>query len=419
MKKKPTYLNGKIASILLLLLAVSACSQKDQIIVLNNESSLLRTEEPIVLTRTELEQKWGNINNSLVPVLISEMGDTIPSQIDDLDGDGVWDELFFLYSMSPESQAKISIVWVESASAPVFVQRTNIRMAEITAEGQYNELTRAPRLAPDKATAAGVYQLEGPGWENDLVGFRNYLDIRNGMDIFGKVTTEMVLDRAGINEDYHLMQSWGHDILMVGRSLGSGGIAVVKNDSLIRVAPEANGAFEIITEGPLRSVLRLTFDDWNLDGGNYNLVHEISIHAGSWFYTSKVYFPGHDGDITLVGGITTISLGDKAENVNTFNTGYTVVSTHGAQAYAGENLGMAIMVKNENLAGVDRVGPDAAGINNTVLVKMPVVNSEPVQFRFYSCWEVSDQRFADETGFNQFIEMEARLLNQPITVSVQ
>jgi hypothetical protein len=418
MKKKSSELIGKIAWMLLFAFAITACTPKEQVIVLDNESTLLRAEEPVVLSRTELEQKWGSINNALVPVLISEFGDTIPSQTDDLDGDGVWDELFFLYSMSPETQAKISIVWLESVSAPVFEQRTNIRMAEI-ADGQYNELTRAPRLAPDKATAAGVYQMEGPGWENDLVGFRNYLDIRNGMDIFGKVTTEMVLDRAGINEDYHLMQNWGHDILMVGRSLGSGGLAVMKNDSLIRVAPEANGAFEIITEGPLRSILRLTFDDWNLDGKNYSLVHEISIHAGSWFYTSKVYFPGHEGQITLVGGITTISLGDKQESVNTFETGYTAVSTHGLQAYAGENLGMAIMVKNDNLASVGRVGPDAAGINNTVLVKMPVANSEPVQFRFYSCWEVSDQRFADEAVFNQFLEMEAKLLNEPIKVSLQ
>ena len=39
--------------------------------------------------------------------------------------------------------------------------------------------------------------MEGSAWENDLVGFRNYMDQRNGMDIFGKTTPDMVLDQCG------------------------------------------------------------------------------------------------------------------------------------------------------------------------------------------------------------------------------
>ncbi len=49
----------------------------------------------------------------------------------------------------------------------------------------------------DHVTSA-AYQMEGPAWENDLVGFRNYLDQRNGMDIFGKIESRMVLDSVGV-----------------------------------------------------------------------------------------------------------------------------------------------------------------------------------------------------------------------------
>ncbi len=404
---------------LLLAFAFAACQQQgERVIVLENTSGLLRVDQPVILTRIELEEQLTSVPSGMVPVLLSETGDTIPAQVDDLTGDGTWDELFFLYTMNPESSYSIEVVFLDEATAPVFDTRTNIRMAEITEDGQYIETEHAPRLTPEQGQAGGIYHLEGPGWENELVGFRNYLDARNGMDIFGKVTPEMVLDRAGIDEDYHQMQDWGHDILMVGASLGSGALAIEKDGNLHRIAPEAKGSYELLSEGPLRSIFRLRFYEWVIDGTEYNLVQDISIHGGAWYYESKVYFSGLTEDINLVAGITTISLGDKEAQVKENVEGCAaIISTHGQQAYAGENLGMAIMLYQDDFTGTERVGEDAEGINSSVLVKMPVQMDKAIQHRFYACWEVTDNRFADEDYFNNFLEIEAAEMCNPIEVS--
>ncbi len=43
-------------------------------------------------------------------------------------------------------------------------------------------------------------QFEGPGWESDKIAYRLYLDWRNAIDIFGKKTSEPVLQNVGLEQ---------------------------------------------------------------------------------------------------------------------------------------------------------------------------------------------------------------------------
>lgn len=400
--------------------AVAGCSVSHEAeIVISNTADFERADEPVKVPRSDLEAVLGAITEGKVPMLVNEAGEVVPSQTDDLNGDGNWDELFFISDLGPVSDATIRLSLVNPGELPVFPTRTNIRMAEMTEEREFREIDRARRLTPDEGQAAGTYQLEGPSWENELVGFRNYLDARNGMDIFGKLIPEMVLDRAGTGEDYHSLQNWGMDILRVGTSLGAGALALEKNGSLHRVAPEASGWFEKVTEGPLRSVFRLHFDNWTVEGKTISLVHEISIHAGAWYYESKVTLPGFEGDAKLVTGITTIDLGDGVARVEHFEDKWTAVMTHGNQAYDYEKLGMAIMLDKRIFSGSERVGPEGENITNTYLVRMSAASGLPFEFRFYSCWEMSDPGFADTEYFYELLKRDALRLAHPVGVAIK
>jgi hypothetical protein len=406
-----------IGTFVFLVLIFTACNSRQNEIVLENNTELLRVDEPIVITRAEIEKVLGNAPEGQFPVLISAAGDTIPTQADDLTGDGKWDELFLLIDLEPKSQIRLNLVYVDRL--PEFTVRTNVRLAQRTTDGQFREVSSASRLNPEQGLATNdIFHHEGIAWENDLVGFRNYLDVRNGMDIFGKTTTDMILDRAGIGEDYHFMQDWGMDILMVGRSLGSGAIALEKEGNVLRIAPEAKGSASVLIEGPLRSVIRLSFEDWMINETTYNLHHDISIHGGAWYYDSKVYFDGLQNEVSLITGITTIALGEKEAVVHEFNK-ITAVATHAAQAYDKEYLGMAVMLQTDRLGELERWDADEELINNSIAVKIPVNDDTPVRFRFYSAWEVSDERFADEAFFSQMLEQEALKWANPVKVRVR
>jgi len=52
-----------------------------------------------------------------------------------------------------------------------------------------------------------VYQMEGPGIENNKVAFRSFFDKRNGKDIYGKLITTPILDQVGLTESWHILQN--------------------------------------------------------------------------------------------------------------------------------------------------------------------------------------------------------------------
>ncbi len=143
-----------------------------------------------------------------------------------MDGDGSWDELVFLCDLGTGESRKLIFEPVEPTAYPVFNVRTHLRFCR--ANEPYDTAWGDLRMKTnDTKFTVPVYQMEGPAWENDIVGFRNYYDARNGIDIYGKRVHEMVLDSVGVKgRDYHELADWGMDILKVGNSLGAGAIAI-------------------------------------------------------------------------------------------------------------------------------------------------------------------------------------------------
>ncbi|MFP4620280.1 MAG: DUF4861 family protein [Bacteroidales bacterium] len=214
-------------------------------------------------------------------LLLDKQGDTIPFQLDDLDNDAKWDELAFVYDFTQNSEDTIAMEVIDTAEAPEYEPRTNIRFVTLEEPGE--EIQEAERLGyKQMGDREDVYQMEGPAWENDRVGFRNFFDPRNTIDIFGKTTGEMVFDDVGIRgQDYSTMDDWGMNILEIGRSLGAGAIGLKIRDSLVRIGPAGQGTFTRVFEGPVRSCLRFEFEDIMIYGNNYKVIHDITIWPGT------------------------------------------------------------------------------------------------------------------------------------------
>ena len=407
--------------VLFIAFAAMACQKSESIIVLTNDTAVERVDEPVVISRADLEKQMGTISDGFVPMLQAENGMVIPSQVDDLNGDGSWDELFLLANVPAQSQTRLNVSLVNPGQLPVFIQRSNVWLASPQDDGTYQEVKSVARPAitrENHGQTKRYFQFEGPGWENDRVGFRNYFDERNGMDIFGKTTEVMILENAGINEDYHVMQDWGMDILKVGASLGAGAIALEVDGNLHRVGPGSEGSYELVTNGPLRSILRLQFDNWMIEANTYNVTHEITIYGGAWYYLSKVYVEGLENNASIATGITSLDLDDKQASFTDFENDIVALSTHGQQAIEGEYLGMAIMLGKEDYDGYVYRDGNAPDINHTFKVRMKPGQS-PVSYKFYSAWELSDERFTSSEGFSDLLQNDAIMMGSPLQVKIK
>ncbi|MEZ5070894.1 MAG: DUF4861 family protein [Bacteroidales bacterium] len=254
---------GRPAPLLLpaLLLMALGCTPPDDLnLLVGNPLNLSRQDELICLVRDSVLPRERSTRN-LQPVVLGPDGVPLPSQTDDLDLDGSWDELVFLVDLAPGEQKELTISFDAGTATHRYPVRTNIRLGANLLG--YPDLRNGERLEGVsyhnyEGKTSAHFLMEGPAWENDRVGFRNYLDQRNGMDIYGKRTRRMVLDSVGLpgGPSYHEAAEWGMDILKVGTSLGAGGLACLAGDSLYRVGDRGRGDFRILSEGPVRSSLR-------------------------------------------------------------------------------------------------------------------------------------------------------------------
>ncbi|MGY5355687.1 DUF4861 domain-containing protein [Wenyingzhuangia sp. IMCC45467] len=419
-----------ISSIALTTLLFVSCKTANQTnIVLSNTSNFDLKDKPISIERNSLSV---DINNAKKHPLVTINTDTIPSQLIDVDDNGVWDELFFVTDFSSQEVKTVLLSWVDEV--PNYKIRTSARFGKRMAKDSVvkpalQEVLMANELP--KSLGYQQYQTDGPSWENDKVGFRHYLDGRNAKDLFGKKTTKMSPENVGINDkgavedNYHVMEFWGRDILSVGNSVGLGGYALIQEDNLLRLGVTVNDSvnnverttFKIQTEGPVTSVLTYDYQNWKPSLHQYSVHEKTTIWPGMYGYKNTVSVTGLQGDEHLAVGLVNIN-NNKPLHVLKENDDFVVLYTHDKQTYNKEWwLGMAIILPKKLYIGyID--APDTGNLSKTYLAKLKIENNKPVSYYAVAGWEISDERFKDEAFFKSYVIDLTNQLSAKINVEI-
>jgi len=407
-------------------LLVSCGEQKNQIIV-NNPINEARKDEPVVVPRNSLVSLLGEIIGDEVVLVTDAQGVPVASQCDDLDGDGSWDELFFVCDLAANQSAIFTVSKINKAALPPFTARAHAQLKYSETRNNVfvpiKEHTR-PRDHVAQSTPY-LYQFEGPGWENDVVAFRSYFDSRNGKDIYGKLNKRMVLDSVGLpGTNYHNLAEWGMDILKVGPTLGAGSLAMQVDDSLYRLGPTRDAHFRLVANGPVRSIIELIYEGWEVAGEEYTLREVITIRPGTWFYQSDVtLLNDFSGTRDIVTGTTLLYRLDGAPEPNfvALNEKYNGLITDGAQSENKDWLSMGVLVE-KSVCDSWFLAPETApndGVTLTACVPLKAESGKPVRYLFYAGWEKSDIRFKKEGLLKTVMEEDARKMANPVSVKLQ
>ena len=408
----------KISSLLVLtfMLACSGETSPEITLQVSNPSDQARTDATLLLSRGEIS-RWIDIPTDQLPVFKDLTGEYIPCQVDDIDGDGQWDELFGLTNLGSSATVTVVIAFVSPEQYPTFPSRTNLHLGD--AKNGYIELHVADRLEGvsyhNYANLTGAaFQMEGPAWENDKVGFRNYMDQRNGMDIFGKTTTEMVLSEVGIEgaPSYHEPGEWGMDVLKVGTSLGAGGIGYMYHDSIYRVGDNGSGKYEVEFEGSQRSRLKLTYTDWKVEELSLNVVHHVEIVAGRHYYQGNVVYEGIKDTLQLVPGM--VNMKSEHLHVLKLDDQYTALLSHDKQSEDSTYLAMALIVPTGYLITTGETRNEGEGITQTYYAALEACPGDQISYRFYALWEGEDARWASLNEIKDYLATEAERWTQSV-----
>ena len=418
---------------LLLVFLFSRCKTAPEktAISLTNKSSIDLTDKAISIKMSQLPDLPHGV---VYPLIISSEGDTVASQLNDLNGDKQWDELFFVVDLPANEMQSYSLQWVNEK--PKYMVRTSARFGKrSSADTPVQPAVSETLYAKDLPKSIGFqrYQTDGPSWENDKVGFRHYLDGRNAKDLFGKTASFMSPENVGINvqgaveDNYHVMADWGRDILSVGNSVGLGGYGLIAGDKLLRLGVTVDDSinniektiFLIAAEGPVKSVLSYHYENWNPDENrNYQVEENTSVWPGMYAYQNTVKFSGLHGDEDLIIGLVNSNNQNPLQEFSV-NDKWQVLLTHDMQTYNHQWwLGLALIVPRELYFGYTEA-PKTGQLSNTFLAKLKVENNKPITYYAAAGWEMSDKRFKDPEYFRIYVENLVKQISAKVEVIIK
>lgn len=397
-------------------------------ISITNPTSKERIDEAFIIKRPQLKYE----ERDKIPVLKNKSGNWVACQVDDLDKDGEWDELAFVYSLEARESDTLFIDWMLPEAYPIFTPRTNVRYGKMISPGDIAILRTDMHGKYGLPRGEGYpYQTDGPAWENDKVGFRHYFDGRNVRDIFGKRTSLMVMDTVGIQADgtpgdtYHQLHWWGRDIMSGAASLGLGGIALNTKDSLIRLGVTIkemtdnidSTRYTLVVNGPVRSIFKLDFYGWDIFNEKIDIQETMTIWAGKYGYENVIKTSPLPKGSKLVTGIVN-SLNNQPY-ISEDAGKYHMMSTHDRQTYDKVwYLGMSLLIDKKNFVNTFETPKDGAGITTTWCANLKPGKDEEYRFNCYAGWELSDQLFINRRFYLDMIRNYAEELSHKSLLNI-
>lgn len=352
-------------------------------------------------------------------------GTELSSEMFDSDFDGTVDGVFVHVPLKSAETRKLEFVERQSVEANS-IKLTQAEIAhkingEWVAHSKYPDSDKQEYvggefvnvnslIAPSQYTDHSNYiKYEGPGIESDQVGYRIYLDWRNGFDIFGKLTRQPVLQNVGQDgyQSYHDKQEWGMDILKVGNSLGAGGFALWHDESVHYINSVGQHKATIEANNNLFSAFTIDYIDWESEQGKQSFSSSISMQAFSPWVENKLTFT-KDPKKIAVGVVKHADTELLRGDIDITGKAYSYIASWGPQALDGSPLGMAVMFKKEDL---DKLSGDD---NNYIAVLEPSGTDSPssnspyeLTYSFAAFW-APQSGITDKESFEEVLKQHVQ-----------
>jgi hypothetical protein len=413
-------------------------------ITLINTLDFDRTNCPVIITRDEfpvkkLHEMWVTVVDPSLPpkpkpteeefafagghgIREEVNGHQIFYQLDDLDKDGIWDELYFQTDIKANESKALLIYFGFSG--------------------------RGWNPHGTHATIGSYMRHIIPWWESENIGWKLWFP--TSVDMYGKRKPVLMSEEMckhnycgyygvpKVNWDY------GSDIMGVGGSFGAGGIGIFdvpgNPDSLSRPRftlfhtekisernfnedqiTDTRYSFDVVVNGPMRSIIRVRTMNWKTGNGFYELIQDYTAYTNQSYSTCKVTFTKflpHTNEVAFACGIKANrdEKGNIVEKGIAIHTGRERVADPdddtGQKAYEVDFIGSALIVKDEYKPVYHRV--KAFGDNHTF--KIQPNKDRTFEYMIAGAW--SEGAVYNTPGsFEEYVKKSAVEYNNPVKVN--
>ena len=234
-------------------------------VVVDNLSNLPQTDVPVAVALPhDIRVRSAN----LVPSQNGNGISSLPYQLDDLDDDGLNDELFFLTDLEGNEKRSFALTLSEQKPTETFLPRvyadmmlTNKKIKESNKQDLYiSQLT-----VENGTNAYNMLHHHGAAFESELVGYRIYFDHRQTVDIYGKYRKGLELRQTQFYPDNEQKAlGFGDDVLWVGNTLGLGTLRGWDGEQPVMLNDVAHRSQRLVATGPLRIIIEVKDRQWRV-----------------------------------------------------------------------------------------------------------------------------------------------------------
>lgn len=281
--------------------------------------------------------------------------------------------------------------------------QVDLRVSTTPSPNEVYEARSEFRVPTSHKVGDKIFPYEGVGWENEIIGYRLYLDERAVTDVFGKRTADLVLDKVDYRSNYHDLADWGLDVQKVGPSLGIGGLGLYRGDSLERFGNQGEISVKVLNKKGSDASFKVMHRDVPLANGRVGKVDTAySLESGSplTWVNVKSDLP----KATLASGLVKSPKVRRIRNSNTVEKGeWRYIATWGdKQSEAGDGLGAVLFYRD----GDARLMPS---VNDAFPIRF---NTSNPTYAFAAVWEQGPMGITNEESFISWVDSQQQKLNK-------
>jgi len=373
-----------------------------------------RKDVAVVFSIENIKKKYKDFNPK--GFIVMNQAEEIPTQADDLNGDGELDEICFVIDLNSSHTKTLELKYNPAANITHnYKKRTQAELSHkfggkfVNRKYEGGQFQNVDYMkVPAEHTDHSFYiRYEGPGWESDKVGYRFYLDWRNAFDVFGKKTDEMVLQNVGLDgfDSYHNAAPWGQDVFKAGKALGIGAFGILEGTKVEHVSVVDSFDCRIVLNGPVRSLIRTNYYGWKVGSKKYTVCSNLSIFAGSRLTNVELIFDKDPENL-----LTGIVRDDEALFVKDSLLNYNAFGIY-QKCLANDNLGLAVIIPRKIFTGFLKTEFDYSFFLKSVKKK--------INYSFFAAWEQENAGVKSVKDFTQEIKRVLTEMNSPVKIEIK
>ncbi len=366
----------KIFVLLVSCLAMGAMAQSEEVAFSHTVENSLKKEVkdmPVVVSLKD----YGDVQSAVVKL----NGEEIPSQLDDLDKDGTFDELAFVSDFKKKEKKTFSITLSNMGEQKEYTPRTfaelMLRNPKVKVKNQQDIYLQEISVTPDTKDPYHLVHHHGVAFESELIAIRIYYDQRQTLDLYGKLKKRLeIKDTQFYTLDEQKAAGYGDDVLWVGNTFGLGALRGWNGSEPTMIDDVQNRIQRIIATGPVRTIVEVEDRGWKAaaDKPRLNMKIRYTLWAGHRDVDVYASFSRDVRDMLFSTGV--INVKDSKE----WNNGKDIRGCWGTDWPTGANdsvghkretVGLGVKIPQKYI-----VSMEPANVNNYAYVIRPDENNE-------------------------------------------